>query len=141
MEALLTAAFDNAVLVSLLAVVVLVVDRVAWRPAMSHWLWVLLLIKLMTPPLVSVRMALPGVVRLERRDPFPDGPPTGRAEPLQPGLSANAMAEQLAAAEAPETGTRLELFTGCAPVSSPRSSSETRPRRGALVSSCFAYMP
>ena len=63
MDTLLMAAFDNAVLVSLMAVVVLIVDRGARRPALSHWLWLLLLVKLVTPPLPAVHLALPEVYR------------------------------------------------------------------------------
>jgi beta-lactamase regulating signal transducer with metallopeptidase domain/uncharacterized membrane protein len=61
MDTLLSAAFDNAVLVSLLAVAVLVVERFARRPALSHCLWILLLLKLVTPPLVTLHLALPEV--------------------------------------------------------------------------------
>jgi beta-lactamase regulating signal transducer with metallopeptidase domain len=79
---LLSTAFDNAVVVALLAVVVLVVDRLARRPALAHRLWLLLLIKLLTPPMVSVGIALPELTRPARpiSRPAPD-----RIEPM-PGL-------------------------------------------------------
>jgi beta-lactamase regulating signal transducer with metallopeptidase domain/uncharacterized membrane protein len=99
MESILNAAFDNAVLVSLLAVVVLIVDLVARRPALSHWLWLLLLIKLVTPPLVSVRLALPEISRSVRPAPLPDRSPTGRAEDFQSALSTNTMVDRVAAFE------------------------------------------
>jgi probable HAF family extracellular repeat protein len=57
MDLLGIAALSNAVLVSVLAVVVLGVDRLARRPALSHRLWLLLLLKLVTPPLICVPLA------------------------------------------------------------------------------------
>src|SRR5262249_31043567 len=47
-------------IVSILAPVVLLVDRAARRPALAHRLWLLLLIKLVTPPLVPI--PLPGLL-------------------------------------------------------------------------------
>jgi hypothetical protein len=53
-ESLLNAALDNAVQVSLLAVVVFAINWTVRRPAFVHWLWVLLLVKLLTPPFVVI---------------------------------------------------------------------------------------
>ena len=56
MENLLGALLANAILVSVLALLVLIVDVSVRRPALAHWLWVLLLIKLLTPPLVPLSL-------------------------------------------------------------------------------------
>jgi hypothetical protein len=53
-EVLVRAALSNAAVVAVLAAAVLAVDRLARRPALSHRLWLLLLIKLVTPPLVAM---------------------------------------------------------------------------------------
>src|SRR5262249_13780459 len=50
----------NAVTSALLAVAVLFVARWCRRPAVKHGLWLLVLIKLVTPPLVDVTVAWPG---------------------------------------------------------------------------------
>jgi probable HAF family extracellular repeat protein len=52
-EVLVRAALSNAAMVAVLAVAVLAVDRLLRRPALSHRLWLLLLLKLVTPPLVG----------------------------------------------------------------------------------------
>lgn len=57
MERLLSAGLGNAALVSALAVLVLLIDRLSRRPALAHWLWLLLLIKLITPPIVTLPQA------------------------------------------------------------------------------------
>lgn len=83
MSFLLTAAFSNAVLVSLLAGVVLIVDRLARRPALAHRLWIVLLLKLITPPLWFVPLALPSFARPRPVAPLADQPHTeARAAPL-----------------------------------------------------------
>lgn len=53
MDRLLDALLSNGVVVSVLAPFVLVIDRTLKRPALTHRLWLLLLIKLITPPIVS----------------------------------------------------------------------------------------
>jgi bla regulator protein BlaR1 len=54
MDFLVQAAQSNAVVVAVLAPMVLVVDRLSRRPALAHRLWLLLLLKLVTPPLVPI---------------------------------------------------------------------------------------
>jgi len=51
---ILTAALSNAAVVALLAAPVWLVTHWARQPALTHALWVLLLVKLVTPPLVAV---------------------------------------------------------------------------------------
>src|SRR5690349_15719540 len=77
MDSFAQAALSNAVIVSILAPVVLLVDRAARRPALAHRLWLLLLIKLVTPPLVPLRF--PGLLD-------PSSPPTAvsAAPPIEP---------------------------------------------------------
>src|SRR5437763_812345 len=52
--ALLEAALGNLLAVAVLAAAALAVDRFARRPALSHALWLIVLVKLVTPPVVSV---------------------------------------------------------------------------------------
>ncbi len=59
MDFLAQAALSNAVVVSVLAPIVLVVNRLARRPALAHRLWLLLLIKLVTPPLIPLILSWP----------------------------------------------------------------------------------
>jgi beta-lactamase regulating signal transducer with metallopeptidase domain len=54
---LVQAGVSNAVIVSLLAPIVLAVDRLSQRPALVHRLWLLLLIKLVTPPLLPITLS------------------------------------------------------------------------------------
>jgi beta-lactamase regulating signal transducer with metallopeptidase domain len=49
----------NAVLLTMLALVVALVDRRLRRPALSHLLWVLALAKLVTPPLITIGVGWP----------------------------------------------------------------------------------
>ncbi|MGH7129060.1 MAG: hypothetical protein ACREIV_10855, partial [Planctomycetaceae bacterium] len=58
MNILLQTALTNAVTAALLAAVVLVVTRFVRRPALAHLLWVVVLIKLVTPPLKDVRIPI-----------------------------------------------------------------------------------
>jgi beta-lactamase regulating signal transducer with metallopeptidase domain len=54
METLLHIGLGNAVLAGALAIVVAVLVRILRRPALAHALWLLVLLKLVTPPLVSL---------------------------------------------------------------------------------------
>ncbi len=59
MSTLLQVVLSNLVVAGFLAVVAVVVDRLGRRPALSHGLWVLVLIKLITPPLIYVPLPWP----------------------------------------------------------------------------------
>jgi WD40 repeat protein/beta-lactamase regulating signal transducer with metallopeptidase domain len=78
--ALLEAALGNLLVVAVLAASALTVDRFARRPALSHALWLIVLVKLVTPPVVTVP------VRLLPPEPTAR-PPTAVAEltPAPPG--------------------------------------------------------
>ena len=52
MDLLLGIGVGNAMMGTVLAVLAAAVGRVARRPAVAHALWLLVLIKLLTPPLV-----------------------------------------------------------------------------------------
>jgi beta-lactamase regulating signal transducer with metallopeptidase domain/molecular chaperone GrpE (heat shock protein) len=74
METLLRIGLSNAVVALLMALVVVTVACVWRRPAVLHALWLLVLVKLVTPPLVWVRIPWPII---------PDSPPVvaSTAEP------------------------------------------------------------
>src|SRR5262245_38164280 len=73
MHPLLEMVLSNALVATLLAVVAAVVSQVVRRPALTHALWLLVLLKLVTPPLVPVQ--LPWSL-----DNTSAEPPTGPAE-------------------------------------------------------------
>src|SRR5436190_20199656 len=54
---LMTTALINAALATLLALVALVISRLVRSPALTHLLWVVVLLKLLTPPLIHVPIA------------------------------------------------------------------------------------
>ena len=56
MTAFVEAGLGNALVALVLAVVALVVGLACRRPAVAHALWLLVLIKLVTPPLMSVSL-------------------------------------------------------------------------------------
>jgi beta-lactamase regulating signal transducer with metallopeptidase domain len=59
MESLLQIGISNAVAAVLLAFLAFAVDRTFRRPALSYWFWLLVLVKLLTPPLVRVPLSWP----------------------------------------------------------------------------------
>src|SRR5947209_13740251 len=59
MDTLLYAGLGNAVTATALALVVAAVARFCRRPALVHSLWLLVLLKLVTPPIVSVPLPWP----------------------------------------------------------------------------------
>jgi bla regulator protein BlaR1 len=59
MESLVHLLLTNALAATVLAIVAVVIGRACRRPALTHSLWVLVLVKLITPPLVP--LSLPGV--------------------------------------------------------------------------------
>jgi WD40 repeat protein/beta-lactamase regulating signal transducer with metallopeptidase domain len=75
MNSLVVMALSNAVVAALMAVVVIAISRVCRRPALTHGLWLLVLLKLITPPVfeVPVRVswwnAPPPAAEVTRTDP------------------------------------------------------------------------
>jgi beta-lactamase regulating signal transducer with metallopeptidase domain len=55
-DALLRLGLSNAVAATVLAIAVVIVSRIVRRPALTHALWLLVLVKLITPPLRSVEL-------------------------------------------------------------------------------------
>jgi beta-lactamase regulating signal transducer with metallopeptidase domain len=60
MDFLLTVGLGNAAVATALALLALVVDRTLRRPVLSHVCWLLVLVKLVTPPLVTLPWFWPG---------------------------------------------------------------------------------
>ena len=54
MDTSLEILFSNAVLATLLAVLAAAISAVVRRPQLVHGLWLLVLLKLITPPIVSI---------------------------------------------------------------------------------------
>jgi beta-lactamase regulating signal transducer with metallopeptidase domain len=59
MDSLLNVGISNAVAAVVLALLAFAVDRVFRRPALSHIAWLLVLLKLVTPPLVQIPLPWP----------------------------------------------------------------------------------
>jgi beta-lactamase regulating signal transducer with metallopeptidase domain len=59
LETVLTVALTNAVVALALAAVALIVGRVVRRPALTHGLWLLALLKMVTPPLFPLSVSWP----------------------------------------------------------------------------------
>jgi beta-lactamase regulating signal transducer with metallopeptidase domain len=59
MQRFLEISLTNAVLATALAVVAVLVSRVCKRPAVSHTLWLLVLLKLLSPPFVTIPVSWP----------------------------------------------------------------------------------
>ena len=73
MNALLQVLFSNVVAAAVLALVVFVITRVWRNPHLAHGLWLLVLLKLVTPPLFQVPLPI-----LEAEE-EPEGEPGTRA--------------------------------------------------------------
>lgn len=65
MNALLEIVASNALLATLMAVAVAMVTRFVRRPEVAYWLWALVLIKLVTPPVFQVPVTLPTTAEAE----------------------------------------------------------------------------
>src|SRR6516164_1414510 len=59
MESLLNIGLSNAFAALVLAALAFVMDRTLRRPAVSHLFWLLVLVKLVTPPLVRLPLPWP----------------------------------------------------------------------------------
>jgi WD40 repeat protein/beta-lactamase regulating signal transducer with metallopeptidase domain len=103
MELLLGIGLSNAVLAGMLALLVVCVSGLARRPALAHCLWLLVLVKLLTPPLVSV--SLPWLP--PEAEPAAPGTALPPPPPLTPtGVAAGKGDVGVTAAKAP-AGARL----------------------------------
>ncbi len=69
METLLHAGLSNAISATFLALLVACLSRVlARRPAILHCLWLLVLLKLVTPPLFAIPVSWPETISVSRQD-------------------------------------------------------------------------
>jgi len=85
-ETLLQTALSNALVASALALVAVAAGRFCRRPALVHGLWLLVLLKLVTPPLVPVPINWPAPPEPQAAAPAPaaepgDAPPSAEAAP------------------------------------------------------------
>ena len=71
MESLVHILLGNALAATFLAVVALGVGRICRRPALTHSLWLIVLLKLVTPPLMPV--SFPARVPFRSWHRFPQG--------------------------------------------------------------------
>ena len=60
MDTLLHAGLSNALMAAVLALPAAAVARLGRRPALAHALWLLVLLKLITPPLIPIPILWPG---------------------------------------------------------------------------------
>src|SRR5262245_34821178 len=122
MQPLLETAISNALVASGLALVAFAVSR--WRrPALAHALWLLVLLKLVTPPLIPVYLP---ALDTERRPGFAPGTTPGEETGRVPSnaLSLGDIAGLLTWAEQDEAGTPSELASpDPAPQNAPESGS------------------
>ena len=90
MDDLLNLGLSNAVVAALLALVAIAAGTVCRRPALVHGLWLLVLLKLVTPPLVRVPVVWPAAAEpaaLNASFPAvesPSAPPADREQPPAP---------------------------------------------------------
>lgn len=63
-DALLSAVASNVAVAAGIAILALAVTRFSQRPALAHALWVLVLLKLVTPPIVRLPLASPSVTEI-----------------------------------------------------------------------------
>ncbi len=84
MRTLIETALSNALVACLLALLAFAVSR--WRrPALAHGLWLLVLLKLLTPPLVPIY--LPGLDAEPAKADVPTPTPVVESNPVQPGTT------------------------------------------------------
>jgi beta-lactamase regulating signal transducer with metallopeptidase domain len=67
------ACFSNAIVAAALALVAVAVSRIYRRPPLTHIVWLLVLLKLITPPIVRIPIAWPSPTQSELAPPAPDG--------------------------------------------------------------------
>jgi beta-lactamase regulating signal transducer with metallopeptidase domain len=115
MATLLEIGLINAAVATALALVAAVVGRLGHRPALTHALWLLVLLKLVTPPLWVVHLPWPAAPEPEAvhvpdtlPGPTPDEPPAVRAparvaEPDVSSAPDGAPSESVVDVEAPAT--------------------------------------
>src|SRR5712692_8872688 len=85
MQKVLEIGLMNAALASVLALAAFLIGRACRRPVITHTLWLLVLLKLLTPPLVSVPLPWPsslGALVASTEGPPTKDPPLAREKLL-----------------------------------------------------------
>jgi beta-lactamase regulating signal transducer with metallopeptidase domain len=121
MDTLLDLGLRNAVMATLLALLAAVLTYLWRRPAFAHGLWLLVLLKLLTPPLVPLPIAWPGAAETlpgagglpveppPPAEPHPNAAPLQQPNHFQPGGAPSVLApvpEEFRPPSAPETTSR-----------------------------------
>jgi beta-lactamase regulating signal transducer with metallopeptidase domain len=112
-ETLLSAGLLNAAAAALLAIVILIVSRFCRNPAVVHALWLLVLLKLVTPPLISVPLSTWDIGRAAGPFAFTSkavtslavGAPASRMERAAPPAVADRAGEAIPSANETSDGT------------------------------------
>jgi beta-lactamase regulating signal transducer with metallopeptidase domain len=118
MNALLAIAVSNLVVASLIALLALLADRLARRPALTHGLWLLFFLKLLTPPLfpVHVTWSWPSLASVEDTKPLIRETTTRHFTAPQ---SETTIAEAPIDVSSPVATAKLEPFTAQATITPP----------------------
>jgi beta-lactamase regulating signal transducer with metallopeptidase domain len=116
MTTLLLTALSNALAATLLAVIAFFVGRYLRVPALAHTLWLLVLVKLITPPLVQIPVAwieveVPAAPQAREMSLQPDPQPSAKPKRPRPASDSTVIA---AKRQASDIGTRglLDPMTG-----------------------------
>src|SRR4051812_26089303 len=72
MESLVHAFLSNALVAAGLGLIPLILGRANRSPALVHALWIVVLIKLVTPPLLPISVAIPAPAAMESEQASPD---------------------------------------------------------------------
>jgi beta-lactamase regulating signal transducer with metallopeptidase domain len=83
-DTLLHVGLSNALTATLLALPVALIARVGRRPALTHALWILVLLKLVTPPLVALPLPWPDPLAADAQEVVPPRVDVGAAPLPQP---------------------------------------------------------
>ncbi len=102
MGSLVEMGLANALLAGALAVLALVVGRYSRRPALVHSLWLLVLLKLVTPPLIP--LPIPGLAAPVPAEP---GPPATAPEAAAGPVAQASLPVELSPAGQPATGSAV----------------------------------
>lgn len=106
MTTLLEVGLANALVAALIAPVALVVGRMSRRPAWAHALWLLVLLKLVTPPMLRLPVAVPrGAAGSEVEVREPVAPVVAAEGPPAPIVASEAIEPKVA--EAPAVASRV----------------------------------
>src|SRR4051794_11973420 len=99
MESLLSIVLGNAVVATLLALVAVGAGRLVRRPALTHGLWLLVLLKLLTPPLVCISIPLPATAAETRATSVENETLVATAPGIEPETAALPLVAQSAGEE------------------------------------------